>query len=310
MDVLGGAGISRGPRNALARLYQAAPIGITVEGANILTRSLIIYGQGAIRCHPYVLKEMEEVAAGDVAAFDAFFGHIGFVLANAGRALLHGASGARFARAAGRQRSVPAPVALQRRLRAGVGLRHGHARRPARRREKLSGRLADALWQYWARPRLPLRRPASRARAALRALGLRARCIRDRARALRRADNLPARPVAWLLRVLVFRSARGRAARRRARRGVAARMLDDPEAREALTADIFVPPPTSRGSAVSKPRSGTPAPRWQWRQIRAAVRSGRIDRAPSSELADRGSRRGDRLRARPPLAPPRRRATR
>ena len=56
------------------------PIGITVEGANILTRSLIIYGQGAIRCHPYVQAEMEAVAEKDLVAFDrAFFGHLGHV---------------------------------------------------------------------------------------------------------------------------------------------------------------------------------------------------------------------------------------
>jgi acyl-CoA dehydrogenase len=59
MDVLGGKGICLGPSNFLGRAYQQVPVGITVEGANILTRSLIIFGQGAIRCHPYVLKEME-----------------------------------------------------------------------------------------------------------------------------------------------------------------------------------------------------------------------------------------------------------
>ena len=59
MDIHGGRGICMGPRNYLARVYQAIPISITVEGANILTRSLIIFGQGAIRCHKYLLKEME-----------------------------------------------------------------------------------------------------------------------------------------------------------------------------------------------------------------------------------------------------------
>ncbi len=59
MDVHGGRGICMGPRNYLGRIYQAVPISITVEGANILTRSLIIFGQGAIRCHTYLLREME-----------------------------------------------------------------------------------------------------------------------------------------------------------------------------------------------------------------------------------------------------------
>ena len=67
MDILGGKGICLGPSNFLGRAYQQVPIGITVEGANILTRSLIIFGQGAIRCHPFVLKEMEATRHADRA---------------------------------------------------------------------------------------------------------------------------------------------------------------------------------------------------------------------------------------------------
>lgn len=89
MDVVGGAGISRGPKNSLAHAYCAVPICITVEGANILTRTLMIFGQGAIRCHPYAYAEIGAVAAGDAKAFDrAFFGHIGHVFRNGARALL------------------------------------------------------------------------------------------------------------------------------------------------------------------------------------------------------------------------------
>ncbi|MEE8147132.1 MAG: acyl-CoA dehydrogenase, partial [Longimicrobiales bacterium] len=83
MDIRAGAAICRGPRNILALAYQAVPIGITVEGANILTRSMIIYGQGAIRSHPYVQDEMRAVAERDVVRFDrAFFGHVGHVVTN------------------------------------------------------------------------------------------------------------------------------------------------------------------------------------------------------------------------------------
>ena len=63
MDVRAGAAIQRGPRNVLARVHAAVPIGITVEGANILTRSMIVYGQGAIRCHPYALEEIRAFEA-------------------------------------------------------------------------------------------------------------------------------------------------------------------------------------------------------------------------------------------------------
>jgi acyl-CoA dehydrogenase len=89
MDVCGGAGISRGPKNILAHPYTAAPIGITVEGANILTRTMIIFGQGALRCHPYAAKELFALSDSDLATFDdAFSGHIGHVVKNMTRALV------------------------------------------------------------------------------------------------------------------------------------------------------------------------------------------------------------------------------
>jgi acyl-CoA dehydrogenase len=101
MDVLGGKGICLGPSNFLGRAYQQIPIGITVEGANILTRSLIIYGQGAIRCHPYVLKEMNAVQDTDetagLKAFDkALLGHMGFTIGNGIRAFFTAITGSHF----------------------------------------------------------------------------------------------------------------------------------------------------------------------------------------------------------------------
>jgi acyl-CoA dehydrogenase len=101
MDVHGGKGICLGPRNYLGRGYQVVPVAITVEGANILTCSLIIFGQGAIRCHPYVLKEMEAARNPDrvrgVRDFDdALLGHIGFTLSNAVRSLIMALTNARF----------------------------------------------------------------------------------------------------------------------------------------------------------------------------------------------------------------------
>ena len=101
MDVHGGKGICIGPNNYLARGYQSIPVAITVEGANILTRSLIIFGQGAVRCHPYVLKEMNAARNPNreegVQDFDrALFGHIGFTLSNAVRSLIMALTIARF----------------------------------------------------------------------------------------------------------------------------------------------------------------------------------------------------------------------
>jgi acyl-CoA dehydrogenase len=101
MDVQGGKAIMLGPKNYLARSYESVPVAITVEGANILTRNLIIFGQGAVRCHPYILKEME--AARDpetdrgLKAFDSLlFQHIGHVLSNAARSFVMAATAARF----------------------------------------------------------------------------------------------------------------------------------------------------------------------------------------------------------------------
>jgi acyl-CoA dehydrogenase len=101
MDVHGGKGICLGPKNYLGRGYQAVPVAITVEGANILTRSLMILGQGAIRCHPYVLREMGAAKEKDkrksLHDFDeALFAHVGYTLSNAARSLVTGATIARF----------------------------------------------------------------------------------------------------------------------------------------------------------------------------------------------------------------------
>lgn len=94
MDIVGGKGICLGPSNFLARSYQGAPIAITVEGANILTRSMIIYGQGAIRCHPYVLNEMEAAYSESSDALDKFdsalAGHVSFTMSNLVRSVWFG----------------------------------------------------------------------------------------------------------------------------------------------------------------------------------------------------------------------------
>jgi acyl-CoA dehydrogenase len=151
MDVIGGKGICLGPQNFLGRAYQQIPVGITVEGANILTRSLILFGQGAIRCHPYVLKEMDSARAGDLPTFDkAFWGHIGYTVGNAARALVMGLTGSHFV-------AVPADVAPETRryyqqltrfsaafaLIADVSM--GTLGGALKRKEKLSARLGDIL---------------------------------------------------------------------------------------------------------------------------------------------------------------------
>jgi len=101
MDVHGGKAIMMGPNNYCGRTYMATPIAITVEGANILTRSLIIFGQGAIRCHPYVLRELQaaddpDTERGLMEFDDALFSHIGYAISNAARAFFLALTHAKF----------------------------------------------------------------------------------------------------------------------------------------------------------------------------------------------------------------------
>lgn len=103
MDVHGGKAIMMGPKNYAGRPYMATPIAITVEGANILTRSLIIFGQGAMRCHPYVLRELQAAQDTDsergLTEFDdALFSHIGYAISNAGRAFFLALTHAKFSK--------------------------------------------------------------------------------------------------------------------------------------------------------------------------------------------------------------------
>jgi acyl-CoA dehydrogenase len=104
MDIQGGKAICLGPRNTLGRGYQAIPISITVEGANILTRNMIIFGQGALRCHPYTMAEIEAAQTLDakqaLSLFDkALFGHLGYTFSNIMATFFYGLTGGRFIQA-------------------------------------------------------------------------------------------------------------------------------------------------------------------------------------------------------------------
>jgi acyl-CoA dehydrogenase len=249
MDICAGAAVMRGPRNIVEPLYASIPISITVEGANILTRSLIIYGQGGLRSHPFAFEEMSAVEADDLARFDrAFFGHLRFTLVTAARAFWGGLTGGRF------DRSVPGGA-----LR-GLTQRLGQASSAftlvseaamvtlggqLKRREALTGRLADALsWLYIGSAVVkrfhdadePAHERPFAEWAVRHAL---AEIERALAGVLR---NLPSRPIAWLLSALAFPLGRrecgpGDALSAR----VAESMLGDARARDALTAGIFVP---------------------------------------------------------------------
>ena len=98
MDILGGAAIMQGPRNLIASGWAGVPVSITVEGANILTRTLIVFGQGAIRSHPFAYREIKALAANDRRDFDAaFWGHVGMVVRSLCRAIVLGVTRGRLA---------------------------------------------------------------------------------------------------------------------------------------------------------------------------------------------------------------------
>lgn len=148
MDVHGGKAVTLGPRNYLGIGYSANPVAITVEGANIMTRNLMIFGQGAIRCHPYVLEELAAKDANDVKAFDkAFFGHAGLIFGNAARAFTLGLGmGKPSVPFSGPAASYAQDIA---RLSAGFGLCADAAMASLgstlKKREMLSARLGDVL---------------------------------------------------------------------------------------------------------------------------------------------------------------------
>ncbi len=154
MDVHGGKGICMGPRNYLAQAYVEMPIAITVEGANILTRSMIIFGQGAMRCHPYVLKEMLATQETDerkaLKAFDkAIFGLFGFSISNFVRSLLLSLTGGAIAGTPPEAGELKLYYKQLTRLSASFALLSDMAMfslgGELKRRERLSARLGDVL---------------------------------------------------------------------------------------------------------------------------------------------------------------------
>ncbi|MDZ5699917.1 acyl-CoA dehydrogenase [Chelativorans sp. M5D2P16] len=215
MDIHGGKGIIEGPRNYLAAGYRSVPIGITVEGANILTRNLMIFGQGAVRSHPYMLKEMLALSDEDktrgLDAFDrAFWGHIGHALKTAGRAFLRGWSGGRIGPAP-RDAALPHYFRRLSRHAAAFALTADLALMTLggalKRKELISARLGDVLAELYLlgavlkrfedegrqvedRPIVDylMQQGESRIGAAFKGV----------------LDNLPARWAAWLARAIAF----------------------------------------------------------------------------------------------------------
>jgi len=301
MDIQAGAGISKGPRNVLAHAYTAVPIGITVEGANILTRTLIIFGQGAIRCHPYVRAEMEAVASHDLEKFDrAFFGHLGFIFSNAFRSFGMALTGGAFV-STGVEGPAGAYLAGFTRLSTAFALVSDGAMATLggqlKRREKISGRLADALaWLYLGSATVKKFWDDGKPGADLPFMkwGCEKALHEVEVALLGVLENLPDKLAAGLLRFAIFPlGAHTRPPSDALGASVAHALLDDREERLRLTRDIYVPAPDDPGlgrleAALDKVVAAAPA----FQALKSAIRARALAREPETTLVERAVKAG------------------
>jgi len=248
MDVHAGRAVIFGPRNYLGYAYQAVPVGITVEGANILTRSLMIFGQGAIRCHPFVLDEMEAARADDVAAFDRLlFRHVGYTVNRGVRAFVLGLTGARAARSPVAGETARYYRELERMSAALAFVSDVAMARlggDLKRRERLSARLGDVLSQlYLASAVLKYHHDAGQPAAEMPYVRW---AVEHALLEIQRAfegffDNLPGRGLGAALRWLVFPLGRPyRAPSDRLGSALAGAMMETGAVRDRISADMYL----------------------------------------------------------------------
>ncbi len=251
IDIHGGKAVILGPRNYIGRAWEGAPISVTVEGANILTRSMIIFGQGAVRCHPYVLAELRAAQLPDaderVREFDRIlFAHIGFAISNAVRSfvlgLVHAKLGAvpgdastrKFYRKLSRYSAALALVADTAMLTLGGKLKQ---------KERLSARLGDVLSQLYIGSSM-LKRYEDEGRPGA-DYPILAWAMHDAIHKIQIAldgvlRNFPVRPLSWVMRALVFPlGLREAAPGDRSGHKVASLLMAPSETRDRLTCGIF-----------------------------------------------------------------------
>jgi len=292
MDVVGGKGICMGPSNFIGAAYMQVPVAITVEGANILTRSLIVFGQGAIRCHPYVLKEIAATREPDrekaSAAYDqALFGHLRFALSNFARTFVMGVTGSHFV-------GVPADVAPETRryyqqltrfstaLAFLADVSMGTLGGALKRKEKLSARLGDILSLMYLCS-ATLRRYEAEGRQQADA-PLMHWAIWDAMFKVQNAfegviSNFPNRFIAAVLRRVVFPLGRPYVVPSDKLGHEVARILIEPSAaRDRLTAGVYLSDaPDNPVAQVERALAATVAAEPIEAKVRAAVKDGRVD---------------------------------
>jgi acyl-CoA dehydrogenase len=300
MDIHGGKGICLGPNNWVGRGYQVIPVGITVEGANILTRTLIIFGQGAIRCHPYVLREMRAAkemtgAAASIEFDDAFTSHIGHTLSNGVRAFVHGITSSRlgqvprggapetrhYYRFASRLAAAFAFLADVSMLAMGGALK---------RKEKISGRLGDVLSMlYLVSATLKHYEDQGRNKADIPLIRW---VVRDALYNAQQAidailSNFPVKSVATLLRWTIFPLGMSFRPPLDSRNHECAKIVLEPgAARDRLTAGIYLPKnDTDPTGALEAAFLATIACEPINDKLRGAVKDGKLMPRPDVNLA-------------------------
>jgi len=301
MDILGGKGICLGPSNFMGRAYQQVPVSITVEGANILSRSLIIFGQGAIRCHPYVLKEMAAARDDDRERagrkFDhALWRHVGFTFSNAARAFVTGITGSHWVR-------VPAEAAPQTRRYYQQLTRFSAAFAflsdvsmlvlggDLKRREKLSARLGDILSLMYLASAVLKRYEAEgrqRADAPLMHWAIWDCMFRAQNAFEGVISNYPSRVVSWCLRRIIFPIGRPYVVPSDRLGHQVARLLIEPSAtRDRLTAGMYLPSDQEDPFAIlERALVATVTAEPIEARIRAAQKEGAVSGVTAEALAD------------------------
>jgi len=300
MDIHGGKGICLGPNNWVGRGYQVLPVGITVEGANILTRTLIIFGQGAIRCHPYVLREMRAAkemqgAEASIEFDDAFTSHIGHTISNGIRAWVFGLTNSAFApyarnaspevrhyyRHVSRLSAAFAFLADVSMLAMGGALK---------RKEKISGRLGDVLsMMYLVSATLKHYEDQGRIKEDLPLLRWSVRdALYDAQQAIDQIlSNFPVKALATLLRwTLLPRGMPFRPPLDARNRECAKLVLEPGAARDRLTASVFVSKNEADATCVLEAAfladlACEPIDR----KLREAMKSGRLESRPGVDAA-------------------------
>jgi len=302
MDVIGGKGICLGPSNFLGRAYQQVPVAITVEGANILTRSLIIFGQGAVRCHPYVLAEMHAAQNPDAGQglvdFDkALWGHVGYVVKNGIRTLVMGLTGSHFV-------SVGADVAPEAKRYYQQLTRFSSAFAflsdvsmlllggSLKRREKLSARLGDILSQMYLMS-ATLKRYEAEGRQAADAPLLHWAVWDAMYKAQQAFDgviatNYPNKFVGWLLQKLIFPWGHPYVVPADQVGHQVAKLLVAPSAtRDRLTGECFIPQTSDEPvGAIELALAATLEAEPIEAKIREAEKQGRFDGNPLANVRD------------------------